>query len=107
MSVIKNKAIACVMVVVMSGLFVLPTVSHAGRVDERPSAIEMGGDAVLRPFLVVATVVGAGIFVVTLPFSLLGGNVVESADTLVVGPFKSTFTRCLGCTSKNAGQSRR
>lgn len=107
MLVIKNKVITYVMIVVMSGLFILPAVSHAGRIDERPTAFEMGGDAVLRPFLMVATLAGAGLFVVTLPFSLLGGNVVESADTFVVGPFKSTFIRCLGCTSKNAGQSRR
>ncbi|PCJ16865.1 MAG: hypothetical protein COB04_09970 [Gammaproteobacteria bacterium] len=106
MLVLKSKAIAYIMVIVMSGLFIFPAVSAAGNVDERPTAIEMGGDALLRPVLMLATAVGAGFFVVTLPFSLLGGNVVEAADTFVVAPFKSTFIRCLGCTAKNIGKKR-
>ena len=69
------------------------------QINNRPSAMAMFGDAVLaRPLLLAGTLVGTGLFVVTLPFSALGGNVKESADTLVVGLAKSTFTRCLGCT---------
>jgi hypothetical protein len=45
------------------------------------------------------TVVGAATFVVSLPFSALGGNVADAADTLVVGPAKATFVRCLGCSN--------
>jgi hypothetical protein len=36
--------------------------------------------------------------VVTLPFSLLGGNPGEAAEVLVMNPGKNTFVRCLGCT---------
>ena len=60
----------------------------------------MAGDIlVARPFGMVLTLVGSALFVVSLPFTALGGNVSEAADVLVVGPAKETFVRCLGCTS--------
>lgn len=69
------------------------------QINQRPTAMAMFGDAVLaRPLLLAGTLVGTGLFVVTLPFSALGGNVKEAANTLVVGLAKTTFTRCLGCT---------
>lgn len=68
-------------------------------VNERPSAAAMVGDALIaRPMLLALTVGGTAVYVVTLPFSALGGNAGEAAKLLVVGPAKSTFLRCLGCT---------
>lgn len=62
-----------------------------------PSAAAMGVDAVLiRPVSLVATAVGAGLFVVSLPFSLLGMNVKDAGRRLVVEPGKYTFVRPLG-----------
>lgn len=62
-----------------------------------PSAAAMGTDAVLvRPVSLAATAVGAGLFVVSLPFSLLGMNVGEAGNRLVVEPAKYTFVRPLG-----------
>lgn len=56
-------------------------------------------DAVIaRPVLLVGTAVGAGLFVVSAPFSLAGGNVGTAWDTLVGVPAGHTFSRCLGCT---------
>ena len=60
-----------------------------------------GGDMLLdmvfmRPLMLVATAAGAVSFVVTLPFSALGGNVGEAAKTLVVEPAQYTFVRPLG-----------
>ncbi len=52
---------------------------------------------VVRPISLVATVVGALAFVMTLPFSALGGNVDEAGEKLVVRPAAYTFSRCLGC----------
>lgn len=52
---------------------------------------------VLRPLSLAATAIGTGIFVVTLPFSLLGGNVDEAGEKLVMEPAGNTFTKCLGC----------
>lgn len=50
----------------------------------------------VRPLGIVATAVGSAIFVVSLPFSALGGNVKEAGKTLVVEPFFYTFKRRLG-----------
>ncbi len=76
------------------------TAAHASStVEEEPSALAMVGDAVfVRPALLAATVVGSAVYTVSLPFSLIGGNASEAGHTLVVGPSKATFVRCLGCT---------
>ena len=42
--------------------------------------------------------IGAGVFVLTLPFTLLGGGVDRAGQALVVEPGKTAFVRCLGCT---------
>lgn len=64
-----------------------------------PTSAAMVGDALIaRPLYAVATVVGATVFLVTLPFSALGGNVDEAASELVTGPARGLLTRCLGCT---------
>jgi len=52
--------------------------------------------AVARPLGLGATVVGTAIWIVTLPFSALGGNVGEAADRLIVDPARFTFVRPLG-----------
>ncbi|MCG6908899.1 MAG: hypothetical protein LJE94_02105 [Deltaproteobacteria bacterium] len=58
---------------------------------------EMMVDALLvRPLGIVATILGAGLFVVSLPFSLLGRNVGEAGTKLVADPAKFTFVRPLG-----------
>jgi len=37
------------------------------------------------------------VYLVSLPFSLLGGNAEEAGEVLVMGPARATFVRCLGC----------
>lgn len=65
-----------------------------------PKAFSMVGDLVVaRPLLIGATAVGVVAFVVSLPFTALGGNVGEAAQSLVVEPGKEAFVRCLGCTT--------
>ncbi|MCG8394021.1 MAG: hypothetical protein MI745_13150 [Pseudomonadales bacterium] len=65
----------------------------------RPGEMAMIADSIIaRPVLLASTVVGAGLYVVTLPFSLLGGNPGEAGNVLVMAPAKNTFIRCLGCT---------
>lgn len=77
----------------------------AGPEDE-PSAEEMVGDLlVARPVGLVVTAVGAAAFVVSLPFSAIGGNIDKAAEKLVVGPARETFVRCLGC--ENVGRYRK
>jgi len=77
----------------------LPVTGFANVVEEKPTALAMTGDAVFaRPALFAMTAVGTVVYVVSLPFTLLGNNAVEAADMLVVGPAQATFVRCLGCT---------
>lgn len=65
-----------------------------------PKAFSMIGDLLIaRPLLIGATAIGAVAFVVSLPFTALGGNVEEAGNALVVEPGKAAFVRCLGCTT--------
>ncbi len=68
--------------------------------DDPPNAGAMAADLIVaRPLGVVFTIVGSTFFVLSLPFSALGGNVSEAAQALVVKPARETFVRCLGCRS--------
>jgi hypothetical protein len=65
--------------------------------DDDVIAGKMVGDAlVARPLGICATVIGGAIFVVSLPFSALGGNTKPAYDYLLANPFKFTFSRPLG-----------
>ena len=65
--------------------------------NEEPTGGTMMADAFLvRPFMLVGTIVGTVTFIITLPFSLLGRNVGEASKTLVAEPFMYTFARPLG-----------
>ena len=76
--------------------------SGSGVINEDPTALAMTADLLLvRPAMFSFMVIGSAVWLVGLPFSAAGGNIKDSADTLVVGPAKNTFVRCLGCT--NAG----
>jgi hypothetical protein len=81
-------------------MLVLPLQSQAAEIKETPSAAAMVFDGlIVRPITLVATIIGGALWLVTLPFSVLGGNAGEAADTLVLEPAAATFLRCLGCTS--------
>lgn len=72
---------------------------------QNPPAYAMLGDLLIaRPLLMVATVIGAGAFVVSLPFTALGGGVGDAGQALVVDPAKAAFVRCLGCTGEGFEQ---
>jgi hypothetical protein len=61
------------------------------------AAARMAADAlVVRPVGVAATVIGGALFIVSLPFSALGGNTGEAFERLVADPARFTFTRKLG-----------
>lgn len=90
---------------VMAGLLAVASISFApvtlanpyDLADTKPTGGEMMFDAVLvRPTMLIGTVVTTAVFLVSLPFSLLGGNVGEAANSLVTEPFKYTFQRPLG-----------
>ncbi len=61
------------------------------------SAEAMVADVVIaRPVGLVSTVVGSAVYVVSLPFSLLGGNEKQAREKLVKEPAEFTFKRPLG-----------
>ena len=49
-----------------------------------------------RPVGFVGTILGSAFFVLALPFAALSSSVEPVAQTLVVDPFKFTFTRPVG-----------
>ncbi len=62
------------------------------------------GDALLtRPLLAGLTVVGAGVYTATLPFTLLAPDF-SVFDVLVRQPARAAFTRCLGCELEGSGR---
>lgn len=48
---------------------------------------------VARPLGIVAGVLGTGLFLLSLPYTLPTGGVDEAADTFIKRPFKFSFTR--------------
>ncbi|WP_299232093.1 hypothetical protein [uncultured Halomonas sp.] len=83
-----------------------PAIAQEQRVGVQPSGGAMIADAVIaRPLLAAATVGGTAVFLVTLPFTVLGGGVGSAAETLIKTPAEAAFRRCLGCTvSKRADE---
>lgn len=76
-----------------------PAMARGERMEAQPSGGAMIVDAVIaRPLLAAATVGGTAIFLVSLPFTALGGNVDGAAETLIKTPAEAAFRRCLGCT---------
>jgi hypothetical protein len=99
MRAIASKHNRLLMAATLSLTLVAPQLSFAASAEEEPSALAMVGDAVIaRPLGVVFTAIGAVTYLVTLPFSLAGGNAKAAGQELVVGPAKATFVRCLGCS---------
>ncbi|WP_277373073.1 multidrug transporter [Pseudomonas sp. AA-38] len=106
---------ACAAVLALtSGLLALPTQAEVAQQNvsgdplytvEAPKGYAMVGDLVIaRPLLIGATAIGTAAFIVSLPFTALGGNVGEAAQSLVVEPGREAFVRCLGCTSSGYKQ---
>lgn len=99
MRAIANTCSRLLTATTLSIVLLAPQISVAQEVQEDPSALAMAGDAIIaRPLGVLFTAVGAVLYVVTLPFSLAGGNAKQAGKELVVGPAEATFVRCLGCT---------
>ena len=86
----KLITIACV----FSLLFGTVTPSMASQDDV---ALDTVADVlVVRPGCFIATVLGAALFVVSLPVAVPSRSVKKTGSILVVRPAKATFTRPLG-----------
>ena len=87
----KLLLVICVLALVMAGV---PRSMASSRSPD-PGAV--AADAILvRPFCLLATVVGGAIFVISLPVAVPTKSVHRAADSLVGKPWRSTVKRPLG-----------
>jgi len=96
---LNRKLLACLMSFLIA-MAHTPLVSAGDNYfdsNRSPTAGEMLADTVMvRPPMFLATLVGVATFIVTLPFSALGGNIDEAGKVLVLDPAEYTFLRPLG-----------
>lgn len=65
--------------------------------DQEADAGKMTVDLLfMRPFGILAVVLGSAAFVVSLPFSAMGGNIEPAYEKMVAAPVSYTFKRPLG-----------
>ena len=96
---LKRIAMALVAAAALSTAPAFAANSYTQAQSENPSFFAMTGDLLIaRPLMLATTIVGGAMFVVSSPFSAMGGNIGGAADTLVKKPFDATFKRCLGCS---------
>jgi hypothetical protein len=73
------------------------SLSVAETMEEEPGVGTMTADAlVVRPFQILNLILGTGIFLVSSPFSALGGNLDEAGRKLVAEPARAALRRPLG-----------
>ena len=66
--------------------------------DFGPSYETMAVDTIVgKPLQLVAAIAGTAAYIVSLPFSLIGGNADQAQQKLFVEPWDA-MGRCLGCT---------
>jgi hypothetical protein len=66
-------------------------------IEKSRSGEKMAADLVfLRPAGIIATALGSAAFLVSIPFSALGGNTKEAFEKMVKKPAQYTFARPLG-----------
>ena len=85
----KLITIICAVAVLSMGA---NTASAAGDDDLKVAADTL----VVRPVCLAATVIGTGLFVISLPIAAISHSVKKTAHVLVVRPARATFTRRLG-----------
>ena len=95
---IANKFLV---ILLIAAMMIMPVASTAFAAEyfeaEDPSGGAMMFDlAVVRPVGIVATAIGCVFFVVSSPFSALGGNIDTASERLVKDPVAYTFKRPLG-----------
>ena len=92
-TLLKSATIAAISVLLFSA-----TPAMAETIEDSPSAGAMVADAIfVRPLYFALSQAGAAIYTATLPFTLLGSNADQAAETLVITPLQGAFVRCLGC----------
>ncbi len=94
-TLLPRKSLAAILAAALIAASPVASASNVRYGDPSYGAMFVDG-FVARPLGLGATVVGTAIWIVTLPFSALGGNVSEATDKLIVEPARFTFVRPLG-----------
>ena len=96
-SMVKRSVIFVLVAAMVLVPFATPVLAGTQASKDNSDAGAMAADFLFaRPVGIVAIVAGSAIFVVSLPFSALGGNVKDASQKLVMDPVKFTFKRPLG-----------
>jgi len=96
-SIAKQSAVFFIIVTMIFIPFATSVAADKQPTRDDISAGAMAADLIfLRPVGLLAMVFGTAVYVVSLPFSLLGRNAGDAGRKLVVAPAKYTFTRPLG-----------
>jgi hypothetical protein len=85
----------------IAALLVIPLCTEAlaweRTMNDPPDGAAMAADFILlRPVGIIGIVTGYTLFVLSSPFSALGGNIQTAWEQMVVAPAKFTFARPLG-----------
>jgi hypothetical protein len=92
----KLLTILCATTISLSGINSVRANDCDKSCDNDKSMAVVADVAIARPGCFLATVFGATVFVVALPFAAMSKSVNKTAQALVVCPAKATFTRPLG-----------
>ncbi len=93
----KQSLTFLVSTVLMLSMMAPPAMAVDRSSEDEDRAGAMIFDLVLaRPLGFAATMIGEALFVVSLPFTALTGNVGQAAEKLVVAPAEFTFDRPFG-----------
>ena len=93
----KQSAVLLLIITLVFIPFGTSALAQGQALDEENSGALMTADLILaRPLGIVATVLGCAVFIVSLPFSAIGGNTKEASQKLVKEPGDFTFKRPLG-----------
>lgn len=94
-----RRCLALIAVAPLLGL-AAPAGAQALRSEEPGGGMMLFDMIFVRPVGLAATVVGTAAFIVSLPFTVVAGDVNEAGKTLVRDPFLYTFERPLGETER-------
>jgi len=93
----KQSAVLLLIITLVFIPFGTSALAQGQTLDEENSGALMTADLLLvRPLGIVATVLGFAVFIVSLPFSAIGGNTKQASQKLVKEPGDFTFKRPLG-----------
>lgn len=93
----KTRSLSVLLACALLDTTALPAGAHEPSAYDDYSADAMALDALIaRPLCLAATIVGTGLFIVSLPITAISRSTGKAAETLVGKPAQATFTRKLG-----------